>query len=239
MSASAFIAQIAPITVQLRVEGSPIFPSVRIAQSGLETGWKIPPWNNLGGYKVGSGKLTPYWRGAIVNKGTWEVYDGKRVDVTAAFRAYDTVEDFFRDQDLLFGASRYDRVRTARTPEEQCASLQLCGYATDPAYAGKLMAIIREYGLKKYDEEAIKVLETIRQLQQEVAALRKEVSIQSAQVGALLAAHDIDEAPQWAKEAVDAAVAAGIVDTPQGSSLDFYRFVTILHRAGLIPNTRK
>jgi catalase (peroxidase I) len=82
--------------------------------------------------------------------------------------------------------------------------------------------------------EAIKVLDTIRQLQQEVAALRKEVSIQSAQVGALLAAHDIDEAPQWAKEAVDAAVAAGIVDTPQGSSLDFYRFVTILHRLGLI-----
>jgi flagellum-specific peptidoglycan hydrolase FlgJ len=79
MSAAAFIAQIAPIAVQLRIEGSPIFPSVRIAQSGLETGWKIPPWNNLGGYKVGSGKLTPYWRGKIVTKGTWEVYDGKRV----------------------------------------------------------------------------------------------------------------------------------------------------------------
>ena len=60
MSASAFIAQIAPIAVQLRVEGSPIFPSVRIAQAGLETGWKIPAWNNLGGYKGGSGKLTPY-----------------------------------------------------------------------------------------------------------------------------------------------------------------------------------
>jgi len=154
MSAASFIAQIAPIAVQLRVEGSPIFPSVRIAQAGLETGWKIPAWNNLGGYKVGSGKLTPYWRGKIVNKGTWEVYDGKRVDVTAAFRAYDSVEDFFRDQDLLFQASRYARVRAARTPEEQADMLQACGYATDPAYASKLVGIIRTYGLKRYDEEA-------------------------------------------------------------------------------------
>jgi flagellar protein FlgJ len=154
MSAAAFIAQIAPIAVQLRVEGSPIFPSVRIAQAGLETGWKIPAWNNLGGYKVGSGKLTTYWRGKIVNKGTWEVYDGKRVDVTAAFRAYDSVEDFFRDQDLLFGASRYARVRAAKTPEEQADMLQVCGYATDPAYSSKLVGIIRTYGLKRYDEEA-------------------------------------------------------------------------------------
>jgi len=154
MSASAFIAQIAPIAVQLRVEGSPIFPSVRIAQAGLETGWKIPAWNNLGGYKVGSGKLTPYWRGKIVNKGTWEVYDGKRVDVTAAFRAYDSVEDFFRDQDLLFANTRYARVRSARTPEEQADMLQACGYATDPAYSSKLVGIIKTYGLKRYDEEA-------------------------------------------------------------------------------------
>src|SRR5690606_37955886 len=141
MSAAAFIARSAPLAVQLRLEGSPIFPSVRIAQSGLETGWKIPAWNNLGGYKVGSGKLTPCWRGKIVNKGTWEVYDGKRVDVTAAFRAYDSVEDFFRDQDLLFELPRYDRVRLATTPEEQADMLQKCGYATDPAYATKLKRI--------------------------------------------------------------------------------------------------
>jgi len=174
MSASAFIAQIAPIAVQLRIEGSPIFPSVRIAQSGLETGWKIPAWNNLGGYKVGSGKLTPYWRGKIVNKGTWEVYDGKRVDVTAAFRAYDSVEDFFRDQDLLFGASRYARVRSARTPEEQADMLQVCGYATDPAYSSKLVGIIRTYGLKLYDEEAKAHMQMIEELKNRIEQLENQ-----------------------------------------------------------------
>jgi hypothetical protein len=29
--------------------------------------------------------------------------------------------------------------------------------------------------------------------------------------------------PDWAREAVDAAVAAGIVDTPEDGSYDFYR----------------
>lgn len=240
MSASAFIAQIAPIAVQLRIEGSPIFPSVRIAQAGLETGWKIPAWNNLGGYKVGSGKLTPYWRGKIVNKGTWEVYDGKRVDVTAAFRAYDSVEDFFRDQDLLFAGSRYTRVRSARTPEEQADMLQACGYATDPQYASKIKGIITIYGLKRYDEEVAKTMQVIDELKkkvdelhQKVQALQKEYASVSNQLGVLLAAHSMD-VPAWAQPAVDAAVAAGVVDTPNGGSLDFYRFVTILHRAGLI-----
>jgi lysozyme len=40
--------------------------------------------------------------------------------------------------------------------------------------------------------------------------------------------------PEWAKEAVNAAVAAGIVDTPDGGSYDFYRVLTVMYRAGVI-----
>jgi ActR/RegA family two-component response regulator len=54
----------------------------------------------------------------------------------------------------LFQLSRYARVRTSKTPEEQCVALQLCGYATDPAYSSKLVGIIKTYGLKQYDKEA-------------------------------------------------------------------------------------
>ena len=39
--------------------------------------------------------------------------------------------------------------------------------------------------------------------------------------------------PDWAKEAVDAAVKAGFVNTPEGGSLDFYRIITVMHRAGV------
>jgi len=209
MSASAFIAQIAPIAVQLRVEGSPIFPSVRIAQAGLETGWKIPAWNNLGGYKVGSGKLTPYWRGKIVNKGTWEVYDGKRVDVTAAFRAYDSVEDFFRDQDLLFGASRYARVRAAKMPDEQADMLQACGYATDPQYAAKLKNIMRTYGLNRYDEEVERVLQ---ELQKKITALEKKVA-------ELEKKQEPIPAPAWFVREFGSADLGGLINDPDGKKL--------------------
>jgi flagellar protein FlgJ len=241
MTRDQFFATLAPHAIRARLDGSPLFVSVRLAQNLLETGGTIPSWNNLGGYKVGSGKPNGYWRGKVVNKGTWEVYDGKRVDIVAAFRAYDSIYDFYKDQDLLFQLSRYERVRTAKTPREQAEALQACGYATDPDYASKLVSIIRTYGLKQYDEEAKETVQLVEELkskvdklQQQVLALQKEYADVSTKVGVLLDLHKIDEVPNWAREAVDAAVAAGVVDTPNGGSLDFYRVLTVLHRRGLI-----
>ena len=131
-----------------------MFPSVRLAQNLLETGGVIHSWNNLGGIKVGSGQLTPYWRGRTVSKDTWEVYNGRRVNESADFRAYDSVYDYYKDQDLLLQLPRYARVRAADTPEEQARALQASGYATDPQYASKLIGIINQYGLKRYDRQA-------------------------------------------------------------------------------------
>lgn len=152
MTPQEFISIISPIAIQLRKEGSTIFPSVRIAQSALETGWKIPEWNNMVGFKVGSRAANGFWKGDYVNKGTWEVYDGKRQDVVAAFRAYDTLEDCYRDQDELFKITRYDQVRAATTPIDQAVALYRCGYATDPAYSTKIINIISQYGLEQYDK---------------------------------------------------------------------------------------
>ncbi|WP_409343707.1 glycoside hydrolase family 73 protein [Paenibacillus sp. MBLB4367] len=151
----AFIDTVAPIAVLLRIQGSAIFPSVRIAQALLETGSTLHPWNNLVGYKVGGGQPTPYWHGRSVSRTTWEVYDGVRVDgVQSDWRAYDTIADGFRDQDLLFLIPRYDRVRASKTPKEQTVMLQVCGYATDPAYPAKLQSLIAVHDLERYDEEA-------------------------------------------------------------------------------------
>ncbi|GAA0376402.1 glycoside hydrolase family 73 protein [Bacillus horti] len=152
MTQQAFIEALVPHVTKLFAEGSSIFPSIRIAQSALETGWKVPSWNNLGGYKVGNGRPNEFWTGRVVNKGTWEVYDGQRVDIVAAFRAYESIEHFFHDQDLLFELPRYQRVREARSPEAQAEMLYQCGYATDPQYANKLLSIINSHQLKQYDE---------------------------------------------------------------------------------------
>ncbi|MZQ84601.1 muramidase (flagellum-specific) [Paenibacillus sp. 5J-6] len=221
----AFIELIAPIAVKLRLDNSPIFPSVRIAQAILETGGKVNAWNNLVGYKVGSGVLTPYWSGDRVSALTWEMVNGVRYDnVPSDFRAYPTIEAGFRDQDLLFQFSRYVSVRNAKSPGEQTQALQNSGYATDIAYASKLNTLIQTNGLTRYDEEVVEMLE---QLQAQIAALQ-------TRVGALEGQAALKEVPVWAKTAVDAAVKAGLIDTPKDGSYDFYRLLTVLHRKGII-----
>ncbi|MCA0753974.1 glucosaminidase domain-containing protein [Paenibacillus sp. N4] len=146
-----FFAKLAPTVLRTRREGSSMFPSVRLAQNLLETGGVIHPWNNLGGIKVGSGQTNGYWQGEAVVKGTWEYVDGRSASTRAAFRAYKSVYHFYKDLDLLLAGPRYARVRSAQTPERQAEMLQASGYATDPAYASKLISIISRYGLKRYD----------------------------------------------------------------------------------------
>jgi flagellar protein FlgJ len=157
-----FIALIAPIVQRVRREGGALLPSVSIAQSWLETGGRVPSWYNMAGYKVGSGKTTPYWDGSSVNTATKEVYNGVTVRTSANWRAYKSIYDFYKDQDLLFDNPRYARVLAARTPLEQAHALHDCGYATDPQYADKIIAIIAANGLTKYDEPAVGKVEDLQ-----------------------------------------------------------------------------
>jgi len=151
LSRTQFFATIAPIVMFVRQQGSPILPSVRLAQSLLETGGDIPAWNNLGGVKVGSGKQTAYWRGDAVMKETWEFRSGANVKEQGAFRAYRTLYHYYKDQDVLFQNSRYRKVVKATTANEQADQLQAAGYATDPSYATKLIALIKQHNLEQYD----------------------------------------------------------------------------------------
>lgn len=151
MDKKDFIATLAPFAIQARKDGSPLFPSVRLAQNLLETGGKIDSHNNLGGFKVGGGKPNGFWKGDTYITPTWEVVGGKRIETDATWRSYSNVHDFYRDQDLLFAKPRYDRVRAAKTPNEQAEMLYKCGYATDPSYSSKIKALMLAYNLSQYD----------------------------------------------------------------------------------------
>ncbi|BBH20933.1 hypothetical protein Back11_22780 [Paenibacillus baekrokdamisoli] len=254
MNKEQFFNKLAPIAVQVRMEGSFMFPSVRLAQNWLETGGNLPSWNNLGGYKVGSGTPNAYWRGAIINKGTWEVYNNQRVDIIAAFRAYDSIYDFYKDQDLLFMKSRYDRVRSAQTPKQQADMLQACGYATDPSYASQIKSIIDSNSLIQYDvkaeedqpmtdaeKKAFQALQDIvTQLSAGLNTQNQTVSDQAVRITTLetqvadLKGKSAMDVPSWAKDAVDAAIKAKLIDTPNGGGLDFYRLLVVLKRQKLI-----
>ena len=70
------------------------------------------------------------------------------------FRVYEKSEDSFRDHsDFLSGRDRYKSLfQLDRTDYKAWAKgLRKAGYATDPKYPEKLIRIIEEYGLSKFD----------------------------------------------------------------------------------------
>ena len=128
-----------------------LFASLTIAQGGLETGWNTSPaGNNLFGIKADSS-----WTGKTFTSETYEDDgSGNLVQVTATFRAYDSISDSVLDRcKFLKENQRYTNagVFTATTPEAQAQALKDAGYATDSNYVSKLTGIINNFNLKVYD----------------------------------------------------------------------------------------
>lgn len=82
---------------------------------------------------------------------THEVSHGVAHKVTATFRSYKSYADAANDYaDLL--RRRYASA-FAHTKDSMQFVTHLRGYATDPAYIGKLQAIIRIHHLQQYDDK--------------------------------------------------------------------------------------
>lgn len=118
-----------------------------LAQAALETGWgehviRRPDGSsshNYFGIKAGSG-----WTGDVVQVPTTEYIDGRAVTVQAAFRAYETPLEGFRDYiDFLGENQRYRDVLASGSDAVRFArELERSGYATDPRYAEKIISIL-------------------------------------------------------------------------------------------------
>lgn len=76
--------------------------------------------------------------------------------------------------------------------------------------------------------------EEMEELLRRISALEEQNRQLEARVAQLEGLEVLDAVPDWAQEAINKAVALGLVDTPEGGSFDFYRFVTILNRRGLL-----
>ncbi|GAB3227800.1 hypothetical protein GCM10027447_19210 [Glycomyces halotolerans] len=130
--------------------------SVTLAQAILESGWGKSALaredHNLFGMKCfGSpGDLAIGCR----DYSTFECSPiGGCFDMNATFRAYDNVGDSFRDHgELLSGWSRYAKAMTHRDdPDRFAREIHRAGYATDPKYSDKLIGIMQQYDLYRYD----------------------------------------------------------------------------------------
>ena len=137
--AKSFIASILP-SVQTAAKQLGIAPVAILAQAALETGWgQHAPGNNVFGVKAGSG-----WAGGTVQTLTREFQNGVASVGTAAFRAYQNVADSVDNYAALLSRPRYQTARGQGNDISAFASaLQRSGYATDPDYAAKLVAIAR------------------------------------------------------------------------------------------------
>lgn len=146
----AFIQKISRGAVEgMRKYG--ILPSVTMAQAILESGWGesglTEVSNNLFGIKAGSS-----WSGPVVAYPTKEYVNGQYVNVTADFRAYESLDASMEDHGaFLAGLSRYANIIGVKDFREVCRLLQEDGYATAPNYADSLIALVEHYNLDAYD----------------------------------------------------------------------------------------
>jgi len=127
-------------------EQSGVHAKLILSQAALESGWGKreilredgSTSHNLFGIKAGSG-----WKGDVVHVTTTEYVDGAPRKVKEPFRAYGSYEEAFADYAKLVGNSkRYAEVLEAPTAELAARRIQKAGYATDPAYAEKLISIM-------------------------------------------------------------------------------------------------
>ena len=120
-------------------------PRLLLAQAALETGWgrALPQRggesaNNVFGIKAGAS-----WTGDQVEHWTLEHANGAMTPQREQFRAYENAAQSFADYvDLIGTARRYaGALATAENPEAYARAVTKAGYATDPAYADKWLAI--------------------------------------------------------------------------------------------------
>ena len=121
-----------------------------LAQAALETGWgrrEIPTSeggnsHNLFGIKAGAD-----WKGPTTEVVTHEYINGQRTRVVDRFRVYDSYAEAFEDHGRLISDNpRYAPVLDAADANQAAQALQNGGYATDPAYADKLVALMDQIG---------------------------------------------------------------------------------------------
>ncbi len=153
-------------------KGTNIFPSVKMAQLAVETGWgksTMEDANNVFGIKGNVG-----WSGKVISKGTREVLGGvsknfvgtgkiyssrteaikSGAEPQTLFRVYDSLADSIADHTrFLIVNPGYSKALQANTPEEQARELQAAKYATGENYANTLISIIEKNNLKELDKK--------------------------------------------------------------------------------------
>lgn len=136
-----------------------VLPSLTVAQAILESNWGrsglSQKAHNYFGMKAGSG-----WKGATYSEKTQEQTPaGKPFTVNADFRAYPNLQAGIRGYYVFLQYPRYHNLKGVTDYKEACRLIRADGWATDVKYTDKLIGLIEKYGLARFDEEVLEVVE--------------------------------------------------------------------------------
>jgi LysM repeat protein len=147
-----FIASIAEAAV-VSQDQTGVPASVTIAQAILESYWGSSRLAREANNYFGIKAQTRNGSAGAVWFDVWEVIGGRNVMQSQPFRAYNSVADSFVDHGRFFAENgRYARALAARDDPQQFArEVNRAGYATDPAYASKLIGLMDRYNLYRFD----------------------------------------------------------------------------------------
>ncbi|WP_421823442.1 glycoside hydrolase family 73 protein [Fructobacillus cardui] len=131
-----------------------IFASISLAQAILESDWNqsslSKDYNNLYGIKASASQA-----GVVVP--TKEYEDGHWITVDQKFASYNTWQESMEAHAQLiskgthWNPNQYEHVLAAKNYQAAAQALVQDGYATDPTYAAKLVAVIETWNLKRFD----------------------------------------------------------------------------------------
>lgn len=150
MKPDEFIAKIAP-AAQASAKLTGIPGGFTIAQAALESGWggskTTANANNLFNIKADAS-----WRGAAWQMPSTEHINGKDVVVPARWRMYPDWQACLNDRAKFFRDNpRYAACFKETTSEGWAKAVAKAGYATDVAYADKLIATMHSHNLQQFD----------------------------------------------------------------------------------------
>ena len=134
-----------------RITGVPA--SVTLAQAILESDWGrsrlAREAKNLFGIKAHTRPGTA----GVYNINAWEVLGGANVIKPESFKAYSNLADSIVDHGRWFHQQpRYSGALAVRDePQAFARAINEAGYATDPAYANKLIRLMDRFDLYAYD----------------------------------------------------------------------------------------
>ncbi|PUE33222.1 glycoside hydrolase family 73 protein [Limnohabitans sp. Hippo4] len=150
MSPTEFIMRLSTAAItSAKTSGVPA--SITIAQAALESAWGesvlARNGNNLFGIKADS-----MWRGHTLTLNTKEFIKGQWVVVPALWRKYPSWQASIDDHAAFLKRNpRYKACFACTTAQAFATALSQAGYATDPAYADKVVGLIKQHNLLAFD----------------------------------------------------------------------------------------